>query len=154
MNIGKIWENSCYNPQAKEPKEEINQKAKIFENLVNSNYADSLENDVSYKESLPFDFENINPVTFQDISSKNENETTEEQRHKIIEKSCSYFENAEIIEYTCKPVLRISPSKIGEMDKLNKNIEKIQNVQNLSQSQNYKQNQNQSLLLKQLIKTK
>ena len=142
--IDDIYVMGKWNPQAKEPKEEINQKAKIFENPVNSNYGDSLENDVSYKESLPFDFENINPVTFQDISSKNENETTEEQRHKIIEKSSSYFENAEIIEYTCKPVLRISPSKIGEMDKLKKNIEKIQNVQNLSQSQNYKQIQNQN----------
>ena len=141
--IEDIYVMGKWNPQAKEPKEEINQKAKIFENLVNRNYADSLENKVSYKDLLPFDFENLNPVTFQDVSSKNENKTIEEQRHTLIEKSSSHFENAEILEYTCNPILRISPSKIGSIDKL-KTDAKNQNVQFISQSQSQNQSQSQS----------
>lgn len=140
--IEDIYVMGKWNPEASESKEEINQKAKVFENLVKKNYADSLENKISYKNTLPFDFENIKPVTFQEINHKDENESVEEQRHTVIEKSRSWFENAQIIEYTCNPVLRISPSKIGNIDNL-KNDSKKYNALFFSQTQSQIKNTNE-----------
>lgn len=114
--IEDVYVTGKWNPQSAEENE-----SKIFENLVKNNYPDFDEQTLNYKEGLPFDFEDLKPLTYRDVKFANRKQNSDLQRNNLIKNAISAYENSKIIKYECNPVEKLEPSKIDAFKKIKEN---------------------------------
>ncbi|MBQ0051357.1 MAG: UvrD-helicase domain-containing protein [Treponema sp.] len=70
---------------------------------------------VRYAENAPFDFEEISPVTYEELRNFNQQTTTATQaKEQILSTAGALYENANLIEHKCNPIPRMTPSGLEE----------------------------------------
>lgn len=106
-----------YNPEKKSSStDELSNESKIFENLVLNHYPDYQNEGITYNQPLPFDFAELIPVSYSEVKTDSVKMNTDEKRNLLIKHAQKYYDNAQIINYECHPVLRLEPSKLGQKD--------------------------------------
>lgn len=126
--IEDIYVMGKWNPKSEEKnKNEIKKHSKIFENLVKNNYPDFSRETLNYKEGLPFDFEDLKPLTYQNTKSAKQN--SDIQRNNMIKNAIPIYQNSKIIKYKCNPVEKLEPSKIEIFKEFKEKQDKNQNMQ-------------------------